>query len=146
MAGVDCSSSATVHSCVRFLIPRRLKIGARSTINPHVFLDSRMGISIGSDTMIGRGVKIFTLGHDNDDPKFGGVGAPVSIGDHVVLYPYSIIMPGVRIGDGAVVYPGSVVTKNVDALSVVGGIPARVLRRRNCIPTYQLNYKMYFSV
>jgi acetyltransferase-like isoleucine patch superfamily enzyme len=49
----------------------------------------------------------------------------VWLGDRVT------IVPGVTIGEGAVVAAGSVVTRDVPALAVVGGAPARVLRQRD---------------
>lgn len=53
----------------------------------------------------------------------------VSIGDKVWIGFNSIILKGVRIGEGAVIGAGSVVTKDVPAWTVVGGNPARVLRK-----------------
>lgn len=52
------------------------------------------------------------------------IGNDVWIGSHVLL------MPGVTIGDGAVIAAGSVVTKDVQPYSVVGGVPAKVLKKR----------------
>jgi acetyltransferase-like isoleucine patch superfamily enzyme len=48
----------------------------------------------------------------------------VWIGDRV------IIMPGVNIGDGSIIAAGAVVTKDVPAYSIVGGVPARVIKSR----------------
>ena len=39
------------------------------------------------------------------------------------------VLPGVTIGDGAIVAAGAVVTKDVPANTVVGGVPAKVIRR-----------------
>ena len=54
----------------------------------------------------------------------------VIIGNDVWIGARSMIMDGVVIGDGAVIAAGSIVTKNVDAYTVVGGIPAKLIRRR----------------
>ena len=53
----------------------------------------------------------------------------VTIGDDAWLGSGVTILPGVEIGEGAIVGAGSVVTGNVDAYTVVAGIPARVIRR-----------------
>ena len=50
---------------------------------------------------------------------------PVEIGDDVWIGHGAIIMPGVKIGSGAVVAAGAVVTRNVDAHTIVAGVPAR---------------------
>lgn len=52
------------------------------------------------------------------------LGSDVWIGSHVLL------MPGVSIGDGAIVAAGSVVTKDVEPYSIVGGVPAKEIKKR----------------
>lgn len=54
----------------------------------------------------------------------------ITIGNDVWIGVNAIIMDGVTIGDGAVIGAGSVVTKDVEAYTVVGGIPAKILRER----------------
>ncbi|WP_285946812.1 CatB-related O-acetyltransferase, partial [Thomasclavelia cocleata] len=56
--------------------------------------------------------------------------APVVIGDNVWIGANVTILPGVTIGDYVVVAAGSVVTKDVPAYCVVGGNPARVIKKR----------------
>lgn len=84
-------------------------------------------IVIGDDCAIGFGAML------RDDPEHwisGGSGpAPIHIGDHVWVGSNATIMPGVTIGDGAVVAAGAVVTRDVPARTLVGGLPARVLRQ-----------------
>ena len=57
------------------------------------------------------------------------IGKPVTIGNDVWIGGHSTICPGVTIGDGAVIAAGSVVTKDVPANVVVGGGPAKVIKR-----------------
>jgi phosphonate metabolism protein (transferase hexapeptide repeat family) len=54
----------------------------------------------------------------------------VTIGHDVWIGHGATILPGVRIGNGAVIGAGAVVSKDVEAYTVVGGVPARVIRRR----------------
>lgn len=54
--------------------------------------------------------------------------APITIGNHVWVGSNATVLPGVNIGDWAVVAAGAVVTKDVPAYTVVGGIPAKVLK------------------
>ena len=139
------SLGCKIHSNVRFVIPTRFNIGDGSTINGGAFIDARCGIDIGHTTMVGRGVKIFTLGHDIHHPDFKSVGGKVIIGNNVVIFPYVIIMPGVTIGNNAVIYPGSVVTKNVEDNNVVAGVPAKCIKMRESM-YYTLNYNTFFGV
>lgn len=55
---------------------------------------------------------------------------PPHIGSDVWIGSHAVIMQGVTIGHGAVVGAGAVVTKDVEAYSIVAGVPAKVLRRR----------------
>jgi acetyltransferase-like isoleucine patch superfamily enzyme len=55
--------------------------------------------------------------------------APITIGNRVWVGMRAMILKGVTIGDGAVVAAGSVVTKDVPAGTLVGGVPARVIRK-----------------
>ena len=54
--------------------------------------------------------------------------APIRIGENVWIGSNATILPGVTLGDWAVVAAGAVVTKDVPPMTVVGGVPARVLR------------------
>ncbi|MFS0780271.1 maltose acetyltransferase domain-containing protein [Bacillus sp. 1P06AnD] len=89
-------------------------------------------VTFGDNCMLGPGVHIYTASHPlNPIERSSGFefGKPVSIGNHVWLGGGSIINPGVTIGDNAVIASGSVVTKDVPASTVVGGNPARVIKK-----------------
>jgi acetyltransferase-like isoleucine patch superfamily enzyme len=143
--GNKIGDGTTFHNDVRFVLPIRLEVGRNSTINNKVFLDTRKGIQIGSNTMIGRESQIFTLTHDVHDEQFKAVGDKVVIGDNVVIFPSVKIMPGVTIEDNAVVYPGSIVTKDVKERTIVAGVPAKEVGRREVSVKYTLNYKMFLG-
>jgi acetyltransferase-like isoleucine patch superfamily enzyme len=55
---------------------------------------------------------------------------PCNIGNDVWIGSDSIVMDGVVIGDGAIIAAGSVVTKNVGVYEIVGGVPAKLIRKR----------------
>ena len=54
----------------------------------------------------------------------------IVIGNDVWIGRESVIMPGVKIGDGAIICAYSVVTKDVEPYSVVGGNPAKLIKKR----------------
>jgi len=135
-----------IHTGVRFFSAGRILIGNNSTINPRCYLDNRYPITIGNNVSIAHDTKIYTLGHDLNDPMFKSKGAAVVIKDYVCIFAGAMIMPGVTIGKGAVVYPGSVVTKDVDDYCIVGGNPAEVVGERSKDLEYFLNYYYWFSL
>lgn len=146
LLGFRVGQNVALHSWLHFFEARRnISIGSNVTVNAGCYLDNRMPISIGDNVNISHGVKIYTLGHDVDDPMCKAVGAPVVICDDAWIFPNVLIMPGVTIGRGAVVYPGSVVTKDVGDLDIVGGNPARKIRSRNPDIRYRIDYRIWFA-
>lgn len=85
-------------------------------------------IEIGNDVKISEDVII----RDSDNHKMLYSGycnsKPIKIGNHVWIGLRSTILKGVTIGDGAIVAAGSVVTKDVPPKTLVGGIPARIIK------------------
>lgn len=138
--------NVTIHNNVRFVIPKNLILANNVTINSQSFIDSRKGIKINENTMIGRNCSLYTLTHNVDSPDFISEGASIVIGKNVVVFPSSIILPGITIGDGAVIYPGSVVSRDVSPYTKVAGVPAKVVGTRNKEIDYKINYKMYWGV
>ncbi len=109
--------------------------GKNLTIGKNVFLNSgckfqdQGGIEIGDGVLIGHNVVLATLNHGfSQEERHDLIPAPIRIGKNVWIGSNSTILPGVTIGDGAIVAAGAVVTKDVPKNTVVGGVPAKVLR------------------
>lgn len=145
LLGIKVEQNSVIHTPVRFMGIGRVSIGSHTTINRGCYLDNRVGIRIGSNVSIAHDTKIYTLGHDIDDPFFTATGKPVEIGDYVCIFSNVLIMPGVTLGKGAVVFPGSVVTKSVGEYEVVGGNPARFIRHRSRDLRYKVTYDYWFA-
>lgn len=125
----------------RFLNGRRVYLGDRNVINFGCLLDGRkFAIRVGNDVTIGPEATILTLGHDPQSSTFEDRGGDVVIGDRVWIGYRALVMPGVTIGEGAVVAAGAVVTKNVDAFTIVAGVPAKKIGDRERELVYRLNY------
>lgn len=125
----------------------RDSIGEYSYGFPEIFPFKDSRISIGNYCSFANGVKIF-LGHEHniswmstypfthfgdytlDRDTDGHSKGDVVIGNDVWIGYGVIILSGVTIGNGAVVAAGSVVTKNVEPYSIVGGVPAKLIRYR----------------
>lgn len=65
-----------------------------------------------------------------DQKLFDKEVLPINIGNDVWIGARAIIRDGVTIGDGAIIGSGAVVTKNVDPYTIVGGVPAKIIRKR----------------
>jgi len=115
-------------------------IGHHSIIGGDSYFDGRKGVFIGSNVNIAAEVRIFTLEHDITSPNFGVKGGAVYIDDWVYIGPRVTILPSVRIGAGAVVAAGAVVTKDVEPWTMVGGVPAKFIKKRPIV-RYTLDVK-----
>ncbi len=97
-------------------------------------IDMRCPVSIGNHVIIGAGVKIITLSHNIDSPEWEHKAYGIEIDDYVWLATDALILPSCRkIGYGAVVGGGSVLVKNTEEMDVVGGNPAKFLKKRMCV-------------
>ena len=139
-----------------FLKLRGAKIGKRVNFYPHTWINTGENLNIGDDVNFSYGVLVTTgggvtigdrvligyrsqilSGNHHIPPKperIHGSGhdmKPVVIENDAWIGGNCIVMPGVTIGEGAIIAGGSVVSKSVAPFSIVGGIPAKLIRERN---------------
>ncbi len=108
---------------------QNIKVGKNVFINSGCCFQDQGGIEIGDNVLIGQQVVIATLNHDlNPQRRANMLPAPVKIGDGVWVGAHATILAGVTIGDGAVIAAGAVVTRDVPANTVVGGVPAKIIK------------------
>jgi acetyltransferase-like isoleucine patch superfamily enzyme len=166
---IKIGKDSSVHYLARFNQPSGIEIGNNTIIGNDVFLDGRFKrewnerqnriityfknfinpqirpLQIGNNVSVAGFVQIYTMQHDIDDPDFKEIGGRVIIEDYVVIGSRATILPGVKIGKGAVVATGAVVTKDVDSYTVVGGVPAVVIKHRSKNLRYKLHYARLFQ-
>lgn len=124
-----CWSSNVLPSC-RIWQPWNLTMGAYACLSEGVDCYTVDKVSVGDQATVSQGVKFCTAGHDISSKVMELTYAPINIGANAWVAGWSIILPGVTIGEGAVVAAGAVVTKDVEPWTVVGGNPARVIKKR----------------
>jgi acetyltransferase-like isoleucine patch superfamily enzyme len=111
-----------------------IKIGRESLVGEYCVIRGQGGVTIGDRVYTSPFTQIIAVNHVFDEPQrpFSAQGITaegIVIEDDVWLGAGAVITDGVRVGKGAVVAAGAVVTQDVPAHTVVGGVPARVLRK-----------------
>ena len=108
---------------------KNIHVGKNVFLNMGCKLQDQGGIFIGDGALIGHNVVLATLNHVmSPKDRSSMVPAPIRIGKNVWIGANATVLPGVTIGDGAIVAAGAVVTKDVPENTVVGGVPAKVIR------------------
>lgn len=166
---ITVGKDSSIHWRAEFNLPSGIEIGHNTVIGNDAFLDGRFKrqwksdegkisryindfitprvrpLKIGNNVSIAGEVRIYTMEHDIDDPNFSETASPVMVEDYVVIGTRVTILPGVTIGKGAVIATGAVVTKDVQPYSVVGGVPAREIRKRSVDLRYTLKFARLFQ-
>lgn len=111
-----------------------IRIGRDSLIGEYNVLRGQGGITIGNRVYTSPLVQLLAVNHVYRDPSLpmveqGITAEGIIIEDDVWIGAGAIVTDGVRVGKGAVVAAGAVVTKDVPPYSVVGGVPARVIKQ-----------------
>lgn len=119
---------------VRILTPficdfgNRVKFGKGVFINHSAILSASGGIEFEDGVMTAPGLRIATINHDMNERHITYTYRKVTIKKNAWIGMNVTICPGVTIGEYAVVAAGAVVTKDVPNHSVVGGVPAKVIK------------------
>ena len=111
---------------------KNIHVGRNFLANYNVTILDIAPVTIGDYVMIGPNTLIITVNHPLSAAgrrKHLGIAKPVTIGNDVWIGGNVTILPGVTIGSNVVVAAGAVVTKDVPDNCVVGGVPARVIRK-----------------
>ena len=113
---------------------KNITLGREVFINACCHFQDHGGVTIGDRCQIGHNVVFATLNHGlAPEDRQTTYPAPIVLGRNVWVGSNATILSGVTIGDNAVVAAGAVVTKDVPADTIVGGVPARPIRRIDAV-------------
>jgi acetyltransferase-like isoleucine patch superfamily enzyme len=127
-----------------------ITIGEDCLIGEYCVIRGQGGVTIGNRVYTSPFTQIIAVNHVFDDPDTpfvnqGITAEGITIEDDVWLGAGAIITDGVTVGRGAVVAAGAVVTKDVPPHTVVGGVPAKIIKTIDGTETPRKNRTIYHS-
>jgi maltose O-acetyltransferase len=134
LSGYHLDKTVRIYSSVQIMGAIKVNIGAHTFIGHETLITGgSANIDIGKNCDISDRVGIICGTHEIDSlgPRSAGkgTGQDITIEDGVWIGYGAIILPGVRIGKKAIIAAGAVVTKDVPSRTIVGGNPAREIRK-----------------
>lgn len=128
--GAKIHPTAVVYSSAKIYFPRNLIMDAYSCLASDVDCYNVDVIHIGANTTVSQGTFLCTASHDITNPLNPLITAPILIEDQAWVAADAFIGMGVTIGQGAVVGARAAVFKDVEPWTVVGGNPAKFIKKR----------------
>lgn len=120
----------TIYPSVKIYAPWNLEITNGSVLGPRVEVYNKAMVKLHGGVVVSQDSYLCTASHDVSSPVMELVTKPIEIKSNAWIAAKSIILPGVTIGEAAVVGAGSVVTKDIAPWTVVGGNPAKFIKKR----------------
>lgn len=133
----SCGENFNIFGKVDIINPGNIKIGNDCSLNHGAYINAFNKITIGDDVTISAGAKIISTGIDYLSWKEGNKrhtdNGEIYIGNHVWVGAGAQILSGVQItGEYVVIAAGAIVNEDIDESNcIVGGIPARIIKRFN---------------
>ena len=134
--GAKIGRNVIIYQNVFIDVPKNIEIGDNVVISHGVIITCSGGVTIEKNSMIGYHAKILSANHiipvELEKPiRFSGHSFKrVKISENVWVGANAVILPGTEIAKGSVIAAGAVVPKDVEPYTIVGGIPAKVIKRR----------------
>jgi acetyltransferase-like isoleucine patch superfamily enzyme len=130
ITGIPIDNSSTLFIPFYTNFGRHIKIGKNVFINHACSFLDMGGITIEDDVQIGPRVNLITENHPVDPSKRKHLDLkPIHLKRNVWIGAGATILPGVTVGENAIVAAGAVVNKDVGANTIVGGIPAKIIKQ-----------------
>lgn len=133
MFGAEVEWDANVYASVKVWAPWMLRMGHRACLGPEVICYNQDLVVLEDDVIVSQYSYLCTAGHDIDHANTadsGLVTSPIVLRRGAWIGSRAFIGMGVEIGENAVVGATASVYKNVEPWTVVGGNPAKVIKKR----------------
>ena len=127
--GASIGENVKIYGKVIVKYPNQLIIGDNTTINDGTLINCKGGVIIGDNCRISSGTQIHSTGLETDKFPRNHVSAKIIIEDDVWIGSSCVITKGVTIGCKTTVSALSLVNKDLESLSIYGGIPAKKLKK-----------------
>ncbi|MDR0940067.1 MAG: putative colanic acid biosynthesis acetyltransferase [Mediterranea sp.] len=128
--GCKIADNAYVHPSARIFMPWNLELKAHACIAGGVDCYNPARITLGANVTVSKRAFLCTASHNISSPRHEQIEKPIVIGDRAWVAAEACVGPGVTIGEGAVVGARAAVFKDVEPWTVVGGNPAKFLKKR----------------
>ncbi len=130
-----CGDNVLINQGCFILHADKLSVGSNVSMQPMCYIDAAGGVSIGNDVSIAHSATILSTSHNYSGSTLpikdqGMASSPCVIKDNIWIGAKATILCGIIIESGSVVGAGAVVTHNVEANSVIAGVPAKKIKDR----------------
>ena len=128
--GADLAAEVRISQTANIFAPWNLSIGEYSSVGDHARIYNLATLTIGSNSTISQSAHLCGGSHDYNSDDMQLIKSPIVVGDNAWVCADAFVGPGVKVGDFAIVAARSVVTKDVEANTIVGGNPAKLIKSR----------------
>lgn len=128
--GAKIADTAAVYSTARVFQPWLLTMDDYACLAEGVDCYNTAPVHIGRNDTVSQRAFLCTAGHDITDPHHHQTEAPIVIADRAWVAAEAFVGQGVTVGEGAVCAARAVVVRNVEPWTVVGGNPAKFIKKR----------------
>lgn len=128
-------NNVSIHPSVYIFNPEKLWIGDNVSIHPMCYIEAYGGIKIGNDVSIAHATTIMSVSHGFDNLEIPIkdqelIEQPIEIENNVWVGAKVTLLGNVTVKTGSIVAAGAVVKRNVEECTIVAGVPAREIKRR----------------
>jgi len=128
--GAKIPLSSLIYPSCKIWAPWNLEVGEYSCVGPNTELYNKAPIIIKDNCIVSQGTHLYTASHDYTDRSHPLIYSPIIIENQVWIAADVFVGMGVTIGEGAVVGARAAVFKDVEPWTVVGGNPAKFIKKR----------------
>lgn len=126
--GAQIGKNTKIFPSAKIAHPWLLKIGDNSVISWNVNIYNLDKLVIGNGTIISQNVHLCGGTHDYKSHGFELIRSKITIGENVWIAADAFIGPGITIGSNSIIAARAVCTKDIEADSIVGGNPAKLIK------------------